>query len=310
MRKILRSRIYGAQGSRDPFAAFKSAGSASNGDFTGSPHTHLPQALAAHLLWLTAAQFVVEVGSYLGGSTVRLGQGIFEQAVQSGQPPAALLCIDPFVGDASQWSNLLGAPRLSKSLTPPRSFKNAAHDTYLFMRGGRPQIFERWMRNVIFAKLENIVLPLATTSSVGLTTILRLQQVAGGSYDWPLIPTVPVTRFGHQRMALVDLIYLDAGHEEDETAAELKLAWKVLRPGGVIFGDDFDMYWEGVRIAVTDFAQRHADELAGQSNEMLRSMPGAASWTQPVPGLIVDANASRGNQWVIFRRPDQGRRQR
>ena len=311
MRMVLRNRIYGSNKFLDPCDQFKQdAGAASSSGFTSSPHTHLQQTLVTYLLRLTAAQFVVEVGSYLGGSTVRLGQGIREQAVRSGQPPAALVCIDPFVGDASQWSNFFGAPRLGKSLTPPRASKNVAHETYLFMRGGRPQIFGHWMRNVIFAKLENIVLPLATTSSVGLTTILRLQQVPGGADNWPLIPTMPVTRFGQQRMALVDLMYIDAGHEEDETAAELKLAWKVLRPGGVLFGDDFDRYWEGVRIAVMDFARRHADELAGQSDEALHSMPGAASWRQPVPGLVVDANASRGNQWIMFRRVGRRRRRR
>ena len=38
-----------------------------------------------------------------------------------------------------------------------------------------------------------------------------------------------------------DVIYSDASHLKGETMLELKYAWKLLRPGGVLFGDDFNL---------------------------------------------------------------------
>ena len=36
-----------------------------------------------------------------------------------------------------------------------------------------------------------------------------------------------------------DVIYLDSAHLRDETLLELVLAWRVLAPGGILFGDDW-----------------------------------------------------------------------
>lgn len=37
----------------------------------------------------------------------------------------------------------------------------------------------------------------------------------------------------------VDAIYLDSAHEYGETFLELMMYWEVLKPGGVLFGDDY-----------------------------------------------------------------------
>ncbi|CAD7943518.1 unnamed protein product [Amoebophrya sp. A25] len=38
-----------------------------------------------------------------------------------------------------------------------------------------------------------------------------------------------------------DVIYLDASHLRDETLMELEHCWQVLRPGGILFGDDWSL---------------------------------------------------------------------
>jgi len=52
---------------------------------------------------------------------------------------------------------------------------------------------------------------------------------------------------------LPQVIYLDIAHEEHETLIELQLAWDILSPGGVLFGDDWN--WDAVRDDVTKFAK-------------------------------------------------------
>ena len=51
--------------------------------------------------------------------------------------------------------------------------------------------------------------------------------------------------------AAVDLIYVDASHEEAAVLAELRLAWRLF-PAATLCGDDWQ--WLGVRAAVRAFA--------------------------------------------------------
>ena len=54
-------------------------------------------------------------------------------------------------------------------------------------------------------------------------------------------------RIAHQPQ----VIFLDSAHEIDETLLELKQAWQLLAPGGVLIGDDFT--WDAVRHDVSRF---------------------------------------------------------
>ena len=57
-----------------------------------------------------------------------------------------------------------------------------------------------------------------------------------------------------KRLGIVpDLIYIDAGHEEEEVAVDVKLYYDLLREGGVLFGDDYVTCWMGVIRAVDRF---------------------------------------------------------
>jgi hypothetical protein len=40
----------------------------------------------------------------------------------------------------------------------------------------------------------------------------------------------------------VDLVFVDSAHERGETIVELTLYWQLLRPGGVLMGDDYNIF--------------------------------------------------------------------
>jgi predicted O-methyltransferase YrrM len=52
----------------------------------------------------------------------------------------------------------------------------------------------------------------------------------------------------------VDLVYVDASHEAEDVAKDLRAYWDVVRAGGVLFGDDYAPAWPGVVKAVDAFA--------------------------------------------------------
>jgi predicted O-methyltransferase YrrM len=50
-----------------------------------------------------------------------------------------------------------------------------------------------------------------------------------------------------------DLIYIDGGHAEYEVYGDLVHYWPLVRPGGILFGDDYWTTWSGVIRAVNRF---------------------------------------------------------
>lgn len=101
--------------------------------------------------------------------------------------------------------------------------------TLLQLEHGRPSVYRQFLANVILQDLTNTVFPLPMTS-VAAAELLR--------------------RFRIQ----ADLIYIDAGHGEYEVYGDLQNYWSLLRPSGILFGDDYDTAWQGVVRAVNRFA--------------------------------------------------------
>jgi hypothetical protein len=48
------------------------------------------------------------------------------------------------------------------------------------------------------------------------------------------------------------MIYIDASHEHQEVAADIRGWWRQLRSGGVMVGDDYTTVWPGVIRAVEE----------------------------------------------------------
>jgi hypothetical protein len=98
----------------------------------------------------------------------------------------------------------------------------------LMLQNGYPSMFRQFIFNIIAAGVAEDIYPLPMTSSAGYFILKHLG----------VIP---------------QLIYIDAGHEEEEVATDLRLYWDLLAPGGCLCGDDYDEAWMGVVRAVNRF---------------------------------------------------------
>ncbi len=92
-----------------------------------------------------------------------------------------------------------------------------------FMRNNRgfPQMYQVFLQNVVDNNLTDTIFPLPL-SSLSAARML-------GALNWQ-----------------IDLIYLDSAHQSGETLSELILYYKLLRPGGILIGDDYKSF-HGVR---------------------------------------------------------------
>ena len=58
-----------------------------------------------------------------------------------------------------------------------------------------------------------------------------------------------------QKGIVADVIYVDASHEYAAVKQDIEAYWELLKPGGVMLGDDYSQNWPGVCQAVNEFAQ-------------------------------------------------------
>jgi len=143
---------------------------------------HIIRLLNAH------PKFCLEVGSFIGSSAVLLGNFL---KMSNG----TLICIDTWCGDINMWLMDNFAQTMGKA-------------------DGNPDIFDRFMSNMIKNSLTDTVIPFRVSSIVAARTLKVL------NYE-------------------IDLIYLDSAHECGETFMELSLFHDILKNGGVMFGDDY-----------------------------------------------------------------------
>ena len=181
----------------------------------GYPHTHLAEEIVQAILSFIRPIFWLEIGSMLGGSAIVTASMIKKQSLS-----CDVICFDPFCGDVNMWA-------WEKEKTEKNEWR------FLALRDSVPTIRERFMSNIITAGHDDIVLPIPVTATIGMQLLKRL-RTEGRISEMPAV------------------IYLDSAHEEGETFMELRKAWSTLRPGGILFGDDWK--WETVRNDVSKFA--------------------------------------------------------
>ena len=213
--KPLRERLVGMlHDGVDPFATFVAP---IDMQYKPSPHSHLRLELVSWILnfidtgrpakYLQANNgadkelLIIEVGSFWGASAITQSR-----ALKRSGKKGAVLCIDPFSGDAAMWSNVLGPPRLGQ-----RAFLRG---NFLNIGGGRPRIFDQFMINVNSSGVSDVIVPMVATGIVGMAAVQRLQLFS--------------------KLEGASLLYLDSAHEADETYFELTRAWGLLRPGGFL----------------------------------------------------------------------------
>jgi Methyltransferase domain len=100
----------------------------------------------------------------------------------------------------------------------------------LMLRANYPTIYRQFVFNIVAAGATADIFPLATTSTSAAEILRRLGVIA-------------------------DAVYIDAGHEEEEVAADLNRYYELIRPGGLLFGDEYHSRWAGAVRAVDGFSK-------------------------------------------------------
>lgn len=169
----------------------------------------------------------VEVGAWKGGTSV-----VFAEAMRKANPEACLVCVDTWLGSIEH----INQPKTEWDLRP-------------MMEHGFPRLYEYWMTTVLDAGVEDVVVPLANTSTTAAKWIARNSLNPG-------------------------FVFLDAGHDEDDVIADLNAWWPLLADGGVMAGDDWSSDWPGVEKAVSAHCIR----------EGLRVQVSGPNWIIQKPG--------------------------
>lgn len=166
-------------------------------------------------------RLVVEVGAFIGSGAVNVWGTLALLPWPSDDEQGIerlVLCVDSWQPGGSM--RLGGHNRLS---TGPKLLPLSS--------GGFPAVGEDvFMRRIASEQLTEIVYPLPIPAQAGARLLYLL---------------------GYR----VDVVYLDTAHERGETLAEAHLYFQLLRPGGLLVGDDIDTVFEAVNQDIRIFAK-------------------------------------------------------
>lgn len=113
---------------------------------------------------------------------------------------------------------------------------------------GYPTVYFQFLANIVHAGLQDVIVPFPLASIVAARLLIA-------------------------RAVFADMIYIDASHEENDAYADIVYYWHALRPGGVMFGDDYRVeYFPGVVNAVAAFCKetKLTPEIVGGQHWLLR----------------------------------------
>ena len=168
----------------------------------------------------TDAKFIVEVGSFVGGSTIILANALDAVHAQDTRP--FVLSVDTWLGDAYMWSSKANM----RSGGQRNSYKNLLNKAH-----GYPQLYKLFVHNILKSKASHRVVPLPLSSNEAARVL-----------DY----------FNFRP----DLVYIDASHDAIDVLQDLEHFFTLLRCDGTLFGDDFN--WQGVRAAVLHFIKQRS----------------------------------------------------
>ena len=138
---------------------------------------------------------IIEVGSWKGESAINMAKYLKEKKID-----CKILCVDTWLGglDHLQWKESKDPKKLWWYHT--LRFKN-----------GYPQLYYQFLYNVIYNKVQDVIIPFPNTSSIAARW-LRLKKIKP------------------------DLIYIDGSHDEPDVYSDLINYYEILKEGGVMGG--------------------------------------------------------------------------
>lgn len=102
----------------------------------------------------------------------------------------------------------------------------------LNLRHGYPTLYYQFLANVIHKGHADVITPMPVSSESAYHVLKHHKVVA-------------------------DAVYVDAGHRYKDVRGDVENYWQLVRPGGVLFGDDFLPQFPGVIRAVDEFAEKN-----------------------------------------------------
>ena len=118
-------------------------------------------------------------------------------------------------------------------------------------------------------------------------------------------PSELAAQFLRRHRVQIDLLHLDAAHEYESVAADLRLWSPLVREGGVLLGDDYLGHWKAVRKAVDEFAAKVGATVEVYGHKWLLRVPSPkpAAWPRlPPKKWYGRSRAARGGGGVGKRR--------
>ena len=155
-------------------------------------------------------KIIVEVGSWKGRTATHMASLLKQQNLD-----AVVICVDTWLGGIEHFTKLKD---------------DSTWGLNKYKQHGYPNLYFQFLSNVMRSGVEEYIVPLPTTSSIGAKW-LELNNIKA------------------------DLIFIDASHEEEDVYQDLTNYWNLLAEDGVMFGDDWHVEWSGVISAVDRFAK-------------------------------------------------------
>ena len=118
----------------------------------GYPHTNILYDLLQILFTNIEPNYIVECGSMLGGSAIRMAE-----TLKNNNKISEIICIDPFTGDVNMWD-----------------WERNNGWKFLRLENGIPTIYKRFLANCKYNGFEDKILPINATTSVGIKLLQRL----------------------------------------------------------------------------------------------------------------------------------------
>ncbi|CAE7189706.1 unnamed protein product, partial [Symbiodinium necroappetens] len=202
--------------------------------------------------------FWLELGAFEGGSAILTAQRVNLHGLNT-----SVVAVDTFLGDAHVIWERTREERFRKNLLRP---------------DGTVALYDRFRSNVHDAGLQMCILPLPATSVVAL----KLMASLAARHVTPL-PQV---------------IYLDSAHEGGEVLLELRLAWKALSPGGILFGDDW-VFAAGDNCVQEDVLKFAAEVEADLDDDLGKEVQGLRTLGRVRAGVFVSYQSF---QWFMRKR--------
>jgi cephalosporin hydroxylase len=138
-------------------------------------------------------------------------------------------------------------------LGSPEHFLDPQLNKLMKFKNGFPQLYQQFLANVIHAGCQEIIVPIAQTAEGASRVLKHFKLVA-------------------------DFIYIDGDHSYQAVLGDLTNYWDLLRPGGILVGDDFDEKggWPGVVKAAREFTTKNNLSLTHGDGKFLIEKPPAA----------------------------------